>query len=303
VTRRSYLLLLLLSLIWGFHWPISKMGLQYIPPLTYSALRVIVGLVTLVAILAWRRGLKLPDRRDFPVIASMGLGMMAAGFVMMNLALQVVQAGRSSILYFTKPLWVALMQPGWLRSGRARQLGVGLVFGLVGIALLLNPGSIDWGSSGELLGGAALLLSATITAAVTIHIRGHHWHGTILSLEPWQLLLALGPVALVAVLLEHGRPIDWQPTAIFAVLYTGVLATAVAYWISQSVSRVLSPLATAMSLLGTPVVGLASSWLLLGEPLSLMDVAGAVITLAGITIVSLALAGGPGAERQEIEGA
>ena len=44
---------------------------------------------------AWRRGLRLPDRRDLPVVASMGLGMMAAGFVIMNLALQVVQAGRS----------------------------------------------------------------------------------------------------------------------------------------------------------------------------------------------------------------
>ena len=285
---RPYLFLFLLAIIWGLHWPVSKVGLQYLPPLTYSALRVLGGLATLVALLAWRGGLRLPDRRDLPVVASMGLGMMAAGFVLMNLALEVVQAGRSSILYYTMPLWVALMQfPRLLARGVARQLA-GLAIGLAGMALLLNPWAIDWGASGELLGSGALILSAMIAAAVTIHIRHHQWHGTPLSLEPWELLLALVPVSASALIFEGGRPIDWQPAAVGAVLYSGVLATALAYWMSQSIARELTPLATTMGLLAVPVVGLTSSALLLGEPLTLVDLAGAAITFVGIAIVSLA---------------
>jgi drug/metabolite transporter (DMT)-like permease len=293
VKARPYLFLLALALVWGLHWPVAKVGLQYLPPLTYSALRAVGGLLTLVVLLAWRGGLRLPDRRDLPVVVSMGLGMMAAGFVLMNLALEVVQAGRSSILYYTLPLWVALMQfPRLLAGGVARQL-VGLAIGLFGMALLLNPWAIDWGASGELIGSAGLILSAVIAAAVTIHVRHHVWHGTPLSLEPWQLLLALVPVTAAALLLEGGRPIDWQPTAVGTVLYSGVLATALAYWMSQSIARALTPLATTMGLLAVPVVGLTSSALLLGEPLTLMDVAGAAVTFVGIAIVSLASTDGP----------
>jgi drug/metabolite transporter (DMT)-like permease len=288
VKRRPYLFLFALALVWGVHWPVSKVGLQYLPPLTYSALRVIGGLVTLAALLAWRGGLRLPDRRDLPMVASMGLGTMAAGFVLMNLALGVVQAGRSSILYYTMPLWVAVIQFPRLLAGRAARQLAGLAIGLAGMVLLLNPWAIDWGASGELLGSAGLILSAVIAAAVTIHIRHHVWHGTPLSLEPWQLLLALVPVGAAALLVEGGRPIDWQPAAVGAVLYSGVLATALAYWMNQSIARALSPLATTMGLLAVPVVGLTSSALLLGEPLTFVDVAGAAVTFVGIAIVSLA---------------
>jgi drug/metabolite transporter (DMT)-like permease len=277
-----------LALVWGVNWPLTKIGLRYVPPFTFGALRVGTALVVVAVVLAWRRGLRLPDRRDVPVVLSVGLVQMASGIVLMNLALQVVSAGRSSILVYTMPLWVAVFQLPALRAGSAgRQVG-GLLLGLAGIALLLNPAAIDWGSSGQLLGSGALLISASIWAATTIHIRAHRWHGSPLSLEPWQLLVASVPLTALALVLEHGRTIDWEPSAIVAVLFSGPLATALAFWLSQSISRSLSPLATTMGFLAVPVVGLASSWILLGEPLTAVDLAGAAITFVGIVVVSAA---------------
>jgi len=104
---------------------------------------------------------------------------------------------------------------------------------------------------------------------------------------PWQLLVALVPLVIVALALEAGKPIHWESMAIAAVLYSGPLATGLAYWLSQSISRSLSPLATTMGFLAVPVVGLASSWIILGEPLSVLDLIGAVITFGGIVIVSV----------------
>jgi drug/metabolite transporter (DMT)-like permease len=143
VRARPYLLLVLLALVWGVHWPVAKIGLRDLPPFTYGAFRVATGLAVIVALLAARRGLRLPDRHDVPVVLSVGLGQMAAGIALMNLALPLVSAGRSSILVYTMPLWVGLFQLGTLRAGGAgRQVG-GLVLGLSGIALLLNPQAID----------------------------------------------------------------------------------------------------------------------------------------------------------------
>ena len=289
---RPYLLLICLALTWGIHWPVAKIGLRDLPPFTYGALRVAIALAVMVAVLAARRGLRLPDRHDAPIVLSVGIGQMAAGIAAMNFALPLISAGRSSILVYTMPLWVALIQLPLLRAGGAgRQVG-GLILGLAGIALLLNPQSVDWQSSGQMLGSAALLVSAILWAATTIHLRHHVWRGTPLDLMPWQLLIAVVPLTIAALVLEPARQIHWEPTAIVAILYSGLLATALAFWLSQSISRSLSPLATTMGFLAVPVVGLASSWVLLGEPLTLLDLAGAATTFLGIVVVSISSGAG-----------
>ena len=289
---RPYLLLICLALTWGIHWPVAKIGLRDLPPFTYGALRVAIALAVIAAVLVARRGLRLPDRHDVPIVLSVGIGQMAAGIAAMNFALPLISAGRSSILVYTMPLWVALIQLPLLRAGGAgRQVG-GLILGLAGIALLLNPQSVDWQSSGQMLGSAALLVSAILWAATTIHLRHHVWRGTPLDLMPWQLLIAVVPLTIAALVLEPARQIHWEPTAIVAILYSGLLATALAFWLSQSISRSLSPLATTMGFLAVPVVGLASSWVLLGEPLTLLDLAGATTTFLGIVVVSISSGAG-----------
>ena len=100
------------------------------------------------------------------------------------------------------------------------------------------------------------------------------------------------PLTIAALVLEPARQIHWEPTAIVAILYSGLLATALAFWLSQSISRSLSPLATTMGFLAVPVVGLASSWVLLGEPLTLLDLAGAATTFLGIVVVSISSGAG-----------
>jgi drug/metabolite transporter (DMT)-like permease len=284
---RPYLLLACLAVVWGLHWPIAKIGLRDLPPFTYGAFRVATGLAVIVAVLAVRRGLRLPSRHDMPVVVSVGLGQMAAGIVLMNLALPLISAGRSAILVYTMPLWVAVIQLPALRAGGAARQVAGLAVGLVGIAILLNPGAIDWGSSGQLLGSAGLLLSAVLWAVTTIHLRRHEWRARPLDLMPWQLLIALVPLAVAALVLEAGRQINWEPSAIAAILFSGPLATALAFWLSQSISRSLSPLATTMGFLAVPVVGLAASSVMLGEPLTALDLVGASITFLGIVLVSV----------------
>lgn len=298
---RPYLLLICLALVWGVHWPVAKIGLRDLPPFTYGALRVATGLAVIVGVLVARRGLTLPDRRDVPVVLSVGLGQMAAGIALMNLALPLVSAGRSSILVYTMPLWVGLFQLPALRARGARRQVGGLLIGVAGVGLLLNPQSIDWQSPGQLLGSAALLVSAVLWAATTIHLRHHDWHGTPLDLMPWQLLMALVPLVIVAVVFEAGRSIHWEPTAVIAVIFSGPLATALAFWLSQSISRSLSPLATTMGFLAVPVVGLVSSWVILGEPLTVLDLAGATTTFLGIVVVSVSSGGTGSGKGQAID--
>lgn len=285
-------LLVLLSLVWGAHWAIVKVGLGYMPPFTYAALRVGAGLATIVVLMAAQGRLTLPARRDVPVIISVGLGQVAFGVLVMNVALQVVPAGRSSVLVYSMPLWVAVLLAVGLGIRPRRREVIGLVLGLAGIAALLNPAAVNWDAPGEIWGTAALLLNAIVWAAVTIHIRRHRWAAGPLDLQPWQLLIALMPLVVLALLLEPGRPIRWDPATLLVLLYGGPLATTFATWASQSVTRSLGPLVSATGFLAVPVVGLASGALILGEQLTAVDIAGFGLVLAGIAATSLGPLGG-----------
>lgn len=283
----ALVLLVLLSGVWGFHWVVVKIGLQYMPPFTYAALRIAAGLGTLVAIMAAQRRVHVPSRRDLPIVLSVGLAQIAAGVLIMNLALQVVPAGRSSVLVYTMPLWVAVLMAllFGVRPSRTELAGLGL--GIAGIALLLNPSAIDWGAPGELLGTLALVFNAILWAAVTIHIRRHHWTASPLDLQPWQLLVALVPCVLFALVFEAGRAVRWEPSTVLVLLFSGPLATAFATWASQSITRSLGPLASATGFLAVPVVGLLSGAIVLQEQLGIVDLVGFGMVLAGIAAASL----------------
>jgi drug/metabolite transporter (DMT)-like permease len=284
--RVAVLLLGALAVVWGVHWVVAKKGLDYMPPFTYAALRVAAGLATVLVIAGARRQLARPSRHDLPILLSVALGQVAAGTVLMNVALQVVPAGRSAILVYTMPIWVVVLQAVIFR---VRPLGwelAGLVLGLAGIVALMNPFGVDWGAPGEVAGAALLLLSAAIWAATSIHVRRHRWTATPLALQPWQLLVAVIPLSVLAILVERGAAIRWEPATLMVLLYSGPLATAFAFWASQSITRSLGPLAATVGFLGVPVVGVAAGAVLLGEQLTPFDLGGFVLVAAGILLVT-----------------
>ncbi len=283
----ALVLLALLTLIWGVHWVVVKEGLRYMPPLTYASLRVAGGLLTMVGLLAAQGRLRRPDPANLPIMATVGLGQIGAGVAIQVLALQVVPAGRSAVLLYSMPLWVAALLAIVFRVRPRRNELIGLVLGLAGLAGLLNPAVIDWQSSAELLGTLGLLLNSVIWAAVTIHVRRHRWTQAPLELQPWMLLLALIPIVVMAVFLEPGRAIRWEPMTVLILLYSGPLATAFAYWASQAITRSLGAQASGTGFLATPVVGLISGAVLLGESLGVVDVIGFVLILAGVGVSTL----------------
>jgi drug/metabolite transporter (DMT)-like permease len=273
--------------VWGVHWVVVKIGLDYMPPLTYAALRLATGLATVVALLGLQGRLRLPPRSDLSIVASVGLLQVACGVLIMNLALQVVPAGRSSVLLYSMPLWVAVLLAIFFRVRPRRNEVLGLALGIAGLLLLFNPAVVNWGVPGEAAGTLALLFNAVLWAGVTIHVRRHRWTATPLDLQPWQLLVALVPLALAALVLEPGAVVDWQPATILILLYSGPLATAFATWASQSITRSLGPQASATGFLAVPVVGLVMGAIVLGEQLGPADIVAFALVLGGVAATSL----------------
>jgi drug/metabolite transporter (DMT)-like permease len=284
---RAWLLLAALVLVWGCHWTVAKIGLETIPPFTYAMLRLLVAMAVLAALMRGAGRLRPPARADVPIVVSYGLLAIAAGIGIMNLALPFVEAGRASILAYTLPLWVVPIVAVVSRALPTRPELTGLVLGLTGLVLLLNPAAIDWSSPQVLLGCGLLLAGAMAGAAALVHVRAHRWQGTPFDVQIWQLLVALLPMVILAVVLERDEwaTVDWDLGTLLVVLYSGALATAFAFWASQSIVRAIGPTTTSIGYLAVPVAGIVTGVLVLGEPVGPLDILGLLVTSAGIVVV------------------
>ena len=284
---KAVVLLALLVIIWGANWPIMKMGLSHIQPLWFASFRLGLGVVSMVAILLPMGRLRLPPRGDWPVIASLGLLNMALFMVLTNLGLMAVPAGRSAILAYTTPLWVAPGAALFLGEHLSRGRVAGLCFGLGGIVVLFNPFGFDWGNRSALLGNGLLLLAALIWAAAILHVRGHVWRSSPLDLAPWQMLVGLAPLTAAAAIIEGAPRPDGSGELIWVLIYNGTLATAFAFWAAVTVNRLLPALTVSLSFLCVPAGGLVFSSLMLGEGLSLTNMGGLALIVIGVAIVAV----------------
>ncbi|MFD1380586.1 DMT family transporter [Fodinicurvata halophila] len=202
--RGAYLLLGAVILLWGSNWPIMKIGLnEGLPPFWFAVSRLFLGMVTLLLLLAALGRLKLPQRRDLPVILTVGLLQVALFLGAINFALQFVEAGRSSVLAYTTPLWVTPAAILLLGERPSRLKVAGLLLGLIGLVALFNPLALNWSDSDVVIGNMILMLAAVGWAIAILHVRGHRWSGSVLEIIPWQMMVALVPLTVLALVFEE----------------------------------------------------------------------------------------------------
>jgi drug/metabolite transporter (DMT)-like permease len=292
--RSAIALVACLVLIWGGNWPVNKTILAHISPLWFACLRMALGAITIFAVQVLRSDrIRLPARGDLPVVLSIGLVQMAAMLALMNLGLVNVAAGRSAILSYTTPLWVVpgaiLILGERLSWGKA----MALLLGLAGVAFMFNPIGFDWSDRKAVIGNGYLLAAAALWAATTVHLRSHRWRGTPLALVPWQMIVGLLALTVVAWLIEGPPPrvsLSWQ--FLLLALYSGPVITAFPFWAFVTVARTLPALTTSLTLLLVPVIGLLSSAVFLSEPLTATSVTGLLLIVSAVAAVSLADAKG-----------
>jgi drug/metabolite transporter (DMT)-like permease len=277
----------MLVLIWGSNWPIMKLGLHHIQPLWFAAGRLALGTTTMMALLAALGRLRLPPRADWPVMFSLGLLNTGLFVALTNLALMVVPAGRSAILAYTTPLWVAPGAALFLGEKLSPGRLAGVLLGLGGVVVLFNPIGFDWSDKSAVTGNALLLIAALLWAASILHVRRHRWQATPLDLTPWQLLVGFIPVVTLAALVEGAPRPDGSAELAWTMAYNGTLATGLAFWAMVTVNRLLPALTVSLAFLCVPAGGLVFSALLLGEGLSLTNMGGLLLIVAGVATVAV----------------
>ncbi|NQW52224.1 MAG: DMT family transporter [Rhodospirillales bacterium] len=135
--------------------------------------------------------------------------------------------------------------------------------------------------------GHGWLLAAAFTWALAIlHARRHAWRRSPLDVLPWQIGVATVLLWILAFALEPAGYLDLHhPSLWLALLYLGVLAGPTATWAAVSVARALPPVTGSLGMLGVPLLAIASSVVLVGEPVTWPLAIGTALVIAGIAIV------------------
>ncbi|MBB3213142.1 drug/metabolite transporter (DMT)-like permease [Herbaspirillum sp. Sphag1AN] len=286
-SRQAIVLLSVVVLIWGTTWSVNKASLQYLSPIWAAAIRCIIGTLVLLVLSVGRGRFKLPHRGDLPVVCSLGLLHMSAYSMLCNIGMQHVGAGRSVVLAYTTPMWVAPGARLFLGEAFTVRRAIGAGLGLLGLLLIFNPLAFDWNNQPALLGNGLILLGAMFWAASILYMRGHRWIGETFDLLFWQALLASCVLSACAWFVEGPPQVDWNPALTMQVLYSGAFGIAIAYWAMNKVNHALPAMTTSLGLLGVPVFGIVCSSVTLGEPIETTLLIAMAMIVVGIAIGAL----------------
>ncbi len=272
------------AVIWASAFTSTRLIVTAAPPLTALVIRFAISAVIAIA-LARALGQRMRfSAREWRALVIFGLCQNALYLGLNWVGMQTVEASAAAIIASMMPLLVALI--GWLFLGeRLRGTAiVGLVTGLVGVALIMG---VRLTHGLDLYGTILCIIAVVALAVATLAVRGTGGGANVLMAVGAQMAVGAAALLVPALILEHGRPSAWSGPLVLAFLYTilvpGIAATFIWFQLVQRIGAVRAATFHFLS----PPFGVAIAAALLGERFGATDVIGSVIVAAGILMVQL----------------
>jgi drug/metabolite transporter (DMT)-like permease len=273
-------LLLGLTLAWGLNWPIMKLGVHDYPPLTFRALSMWLGIPVLALGLRW---LKVPftiERTYWGELLVLALFNMFIWHSCIILAVTMLTSGRAAILGYTMPIFSAMIGAWFFKDRLAPRAWVGVGAAALGVVLLLSH---ELGTlSGKPMGVTLALVAASTWALGTQLLRRTSIPLPTLALSFWMTVMSAVVLTVLSVSFESAK---WRMpgnTTWFAIGFNAVLIFGFAHATWFYLARSLPPIASTLSVMLIPVLGVFSGAAALGEQLHWQDWAAMALMVVAI---------------------
>jgi drug/metabolite transporter (DMT)-like permease len=274
-------------IIWGSTYLAIRVGVQHLPPALFAGVRFVIAGI-LLALYARHRGQNFPMRlHEWRTITITAFFMLVAANGLVVWGEQWVPSNQAALIVATTALWLAgfgVLGPQGHRLGPRTILG--LAIGFFGAAMLLLP---DRGFTLE-----HFWAQIGIFAACPLWAAGSMYAKRCQLLTPPLMIAAMQSLVAGIILsvfgLSGGETArwSWSAEAMAALLYLIVFGSCFAYAAYIWLLHEVSPAALGTYAYINPLVAVALGWLALDETLSAKQMAGMVIILIGVLIVSIA---------------
>ena len=282
----NILVWLILCLIWSSTWIFIKIGLPYLPPITFSAARFTLA-VLILAPLIKILGFRMPSSAsEWKLIILTGFLQFSLNYSAVFWSEQYITSGLAAVLQATITVFGLVLAWIFLPHERITKKKIaGVAFGIVGVAIIF----IDQLRVEDRMAffGCIVIVAGAYAAAqasILVKARGTGLHPASLVFS--QMLCGL-PFIIIYALIAEGDPLkhDWNWTVIGCVVYLSVAGTAAAFWLYYwLLSRIESTKAMMISLV-TPLLALVIGVLTLGETLPPQTFFGGLLIIGSIGLI------------------
>ncbi|MGZ6643764.1 MAG: EamA family transporter [Solirubrobacteraceae bacterium] len=272
--------------VWGSTYVGIRLLVETVPPLLGAAIRFLVAGGAMLAFLAARGRPVRVSRRALAGAALMGLLLPAGGNGLVTVAERHVPSGLAALILASIPLWVVVLRATVGRERVKAATYAGVALGLVGLAVLLLPGSRPAAAG---IGAMALLVLAAASWATGSFVSPRlPMPGDRLVAVAWQLVFGGAFLAAGAVIAGepsgfHLADVSWRSWAGLAYLisFGSWLAYTSYNWLLGGVA--ISKVATYAYV--NPVVAVILGFLILGETIAATALAGAALVIAAVVVI------------------
>lgn len=283
----AWLLLVLLSVLWGGAFFFTAVAVKEVPPLTLVLLRVFFGALCLAAYMHWRGAPVAIPRDQWRDFLIMGLLSNALPFSLIFWAQTTIPSGLASILNATTPIFTIIVAHLFLTDERmAANKAFGIAFGVFGVAVLLGYDVAD-GADIATLGIIACLAAALFYGFSGVFGRRFSERGLSAVHTAYGQLIGSSVIVLpVALIIEHPWTIDMPgQAALVSILLLVVLSTALAFVVFFHVLAIAGAVNAALVTLLIPVSAILLGWMVLGERLESHHFIGMTLIAVGLITI------------------
>jgi drug/metabolite transporter (DMT)-like permease len=275
-----------LALLWGASYMFIKVADRAYEPTTMILLRLVISATLVFAVLAAQRGAgaSIGEMRQLGWQGfALGIVNGAIPFTLIAWGEKHIDSGVAAIANATMPIFVVLLAIRWQPSERVSGLRLGgFLLGLVGVGVLagIHPRGGWWGAIGTL---------AVVVASVA-YAAGSLWSQRLVARTSSLTLATASMIGGAIVLLPFGLAQlpssvpGWKPT--LSVVALAVLGTALAQILVYRVLRTDGAARVSLVTYLLPVTALFYGVTLLGEPLTVEELAGMMLILGGVALGS-----------------
>jgi drug/metabolite transporter (DMT)-like permease len=277
--------MLLLAIMWGLSIPITKLGLETIPPLTLTALRFLVAVPLFLVLAAGR--LRVPWQA-VPSIIALGVMGITLGNVAQSFGVQGTSASVGTIISATIPIFIVIFAAIRLMQPVADRQWIGLLaaFGGIGLVAIGSGSGVDDLSRTTAAGVGWMLVSAIAIAFYYIwSAELTEKYGT-LPVAAWNALAGLIAILPLAGWEMTHEAVQITMQALWAVVYLGIMVTVAGLLLWLYLLRAVPARVAASVQYLQPVFGIAAASVIFGDQLGLMFAAGVVLILGGLALAA-----------------
>ena len=274
--------LLLLSALWGASFIYIRVAVPALGPFVLVELRV--GLAAVVLALCAALVGRLPKlRRRWRQFALLGAVNVAIPFSLISAAEINLTASLAAILNSTTVMFTAVVAAVWMGDALTARKLVGVALGIVGVTVLVgwDPIAMNW--------AVALSVGAMLAASLAYALGSVYAKRTFADSPP--LAIASGQLTAAAMLMLPLAAVsapEQSPSTIvvLSVLGLALPSTAVAYMLYFRLIANVGPTSTSTVTLLVPLFGLLFGVVLLDEPVGVGTLAGLVLILSSVTLIT-----------------